>query len=90
MARNLFPGGAFVPRNKKTAAGTPALSAPRMNFQRPDAGEKDARIVRIHGDVRTATVLVREQHALPGFAAVSGAKDAAIRLRSIRVTKRAS
>ena len=43
----------------------------------------------IDGDVRAAGVLVDEQRALPGLAAVGGAVDAALLLRTVGVAERA-
>jgi len=60
-----------------------------VDLQLPHAGEEHARIVRIHGDVRAAGVLVDEQHAVPRSAAVGRSEDAALRLRAVRVAERA-
>src|SRR5437763_16250948 len=54
-----------------------------MDFDLPHSGEENVWIVGIHGYIAAAGVLVHEQGALPGFATVGGAKDAALRLWAI-------
>src|ERR1700687_2970601 len=60
-----------------------------MNLQRPHAGKQNARVFRVHHDVRTAAVFIGEQHALPRSPAVGRAKDTALLLWSVSMTKRA-
>src|SRR6266536_3321129 len=66
----------FVDATSRTATG----AVPGAQRELPHAGEKNARVVGIHGDVGAAGVLVHEEHSLPGLAAISGAEDAALGL----------
>src|SRR5438067_5753748 len=54
-----------------------------MDFDLPHSREENVWIVGIHGHIAAAGALVHKQGALPGFAAVGGAKDAALRLWAI-------
>src|SRR6266581_5815545 len=56
-----------------------------MNLERPYAGKQDARIAWIHRNVRTTTVLIHKEHALPMVAAISRAEDTAFLLGTISV-----
>src|SRR4051794_39716720 len=60
-----------------------------MELDLPHAREQDARIARVHRDLRTPGVLVDEQRALPGRAAVDGAEHAALLLRTVGRAERA-
>src|SRR5439155_1478106 len=64
-----------------------ALPAPGVELELPHPGEQDARVVRVHGDVRGARVPVHEQHPLPRLAAVRGAVDAALFLGPVAVAE---
>src|SRR4029450_3872534 len=77
-----------APETEAPAAGPAAVAAPRVNLEGPHAGEEHARVLRIHRDVRAARVLVDEQRARPGLAAVGRAIHAALLLRSIGVAHR--
>ncbi len=74
----LRPGVAAVAGDVQPAAGAAAGQVPRPPPRLPQAGEEDARIVRVEADVRGAGVGVLGQHPLPGLAAVGGAVDAAL------------
>src|SRR2546423_2208230 len=90
MTRDLLPGRAFVSRNIKAASGSAAVSSPRVNLKRPHPGEKSARIVWIHHQIRAAGVFICEQDAIPMRTTVSRAKDTALLLRTVRVTNSTS
>jgi hypothetical protein len=83
------PGRAAVGRSKQPAARAAARPAPRVDLQLPHTGEEHARVVRIHGDIGAACVLVDEQHTVPRSAAIGRPEDAALRLRAVRVAERA-
>ena len=88
LSLELRPGFAAVARSVKPAAGPAAGPAPGVDDHLPHPGEEDAGVVRVHDDVGGAGVLVHEENALPVFAAVFGAIDAALLLRAVGVTKR--
>src|SRR5262249_18136700 len=80
-----FPARAPVAGFEQSAARTAAVAAPGVDFDLPHTGKEDVWIVRIHGHVAAAGVFIHEKGPLPGLAAVSGTKDAALRLRAISV-----
>src|SRR5439155_22426303 len=80
---------AAVTRHEQPAAWTAALAAPRMELDLPHARHQDARVARIHRDVRAAGLLVDEQRALPRRAAVGGSEHAALGLRTVGRPQRA-
>src|SRR5206468_6321254 len=83
-----FPCDAAVSRLEKTASGPATVPAPRVNFEGPHARKQNARIVRIHGDIGAARAFIDEEHPLPRFAAIGGAKDTAFGLGTIRMPER--
>ena len=84
-----FPGESAVDRLVQAAAGAAADPSPGVNLELPHPRKEDARIAGVDGDVRAAGVLVDEQGALPGLAAVGGAVHAALLLRTVGVAERA-
>src|SRR5206468_3762040 len=78
LRAELGPGVAAVARDVQAAAGPAAGQVPRLAAGRPQAGEQDARVVRVHRHVGGAGVRVLEQDAVPGGAAVAGPVDAAL------------
>src|ERR1043166_2581149 len=88
MTSDLFPGRAFIARHVKPASGAATFAAPGVNLNRPHPRKQDPRIARVHHHVRTATVFVHEQDAIPMRAAVRGAKDATLGLWPIRMSYR--
>src|SRR5262249_45619805 len=83
----LLPGVAAVARDVKSAAGAAAAEFPRPSASLPHAGENDARVVRIDGDVGCAGVGVFEEHAIPGLAAVLGSIYPAFAVRAESVAE---
>src|SRR5262249_36910413 len=73
----LLPGVASVARDIEPTARAAGDQLPRLAPRLPQAGEHDSRVVRVDRHVRGARVRVREQHPVPGLAAVLGAVDAA-------------
>ena len=88
-AGQLRPGGATIAGHEQTAPRTTALASPGVDFDLPHAGEDDARVRRVHRDLRAAGVLVREQRALPRRAAVGRPEHAALGLWTVRRPQRA-
>jgi hypothetical protein len=82
------PGGAAIGGFVETAARSAAGAGPRVHFQLPHTGEENARVAGVHRKVGAAGVLAYCQHLLPGFAAVGGAVDAALRLRPVSMAER--
>ena len=80
--RQFLPRVATVDRLVDAAAGPAAVHRPRLAIDLPEGGVEDARVGRIHHEVRRAGLVVDEQHLLPALAAVKGAEDAAVRVRS--------
>ena len=89
VARQLFPRGAAVARHEQPAARAAALAAPRVQLELPHAREEDARVARVHRDLRAAGVLVDEQRPLPRGAAVGRTEHAALLLWTVRGAERA-
>src|SRR5205823_5376564 len=87
VAGQLFPRVASIVRHAQTAARSAALQIPRKAPRLPESGEDDRWCPRIDGDVGCAGVLVFLQHLLPGLAAVARAINAALRVRSERVSE---
>ena len=85
----LLPCHAAVARHEQPAARAAALASPGVDLELPHPGEEDARIARIHRDLRAAGVLVHEERALPRRAAVGRPEYAALRLRAVRGAQRA-
>ena len=83
-----LPGRAGISRFPDAAPRAAARAAPGVNLDLPHAGVEDARVARVHHEIRRADGIIDEQHAVPRPAAVGRAIDAALRLRSIRVTQR--
>src|SRR5256885_8217682 len=77
-AGEALPGGAAVFGAIQPAAGPSALQRPRLPPHLPQRGEDDLRILRIEGEIDGAGVLVLEEHALPGAAAVARAEYPAL------------
>src|SRR5436190_3950961 len=67
---------------------TTAFASPGVHLELPGRREEGARVGRVHHNVDRAGVLVHEQHALPGLAAVLRAIDAALGLRAVTVALR--
>src|SRR5207249_8589361 len=84
-----LPCHAAVARHEQPAARAAALASPGVDLELPHPGEEDARIARIHRDLRAAGVLVHEERALPRRAAVGRPEYAALRLRAVRGAQRA-
>src|SRR5439155_15723108 len=84
----LLPCHAAVARHEQPAARAAALASPGVDLELPHPGEEDARIARIHRDLRAAGVLVHEERALPRRAAVGRPDYAALRLRAVRGAQR--
>src|SRR5205814_2102822 len=65
-----------------------ALPPPRLDVDRPRAGEEDARVRRVHREVGDARRLVHEEDAVPALAAVRRPVDAALLLRAVAGAER--
>ena len=89
LPAQLRPGRAAVVRREEAAAGAATLAGPGLDIHVPHAREQLARVGGIHVELGTAGVLVDKQHALPVLAAVHGAIDAALLLRSVGMAQRA-
>src|SRR6185312_9448200 len=82
MAFNAGPMASAVARNPDTTARTTAELAIGMHLRLPRASEQHARILRVHGETRTAGVLVGEEHSIPMLAAIGRAVNPALLLRT--------
>ncbi len=81
-AGELPPAVAAVGRFVEPARRAAALDAPRCAIGLPERREQHARVVRVHGQVGGAGLVVEEQHPPPAPAAVARAIDAALGVRS--------
>jgi hypothetical protein len=83
----LGPGVAAVGALPQAGAGAATLQTVGGAAHAPGAGVEDARVGRVHHQVDGAGVLVDEEHALPGLAAVLAAVDAALRVGAEEVAE---
>src|SRR6185312_8720575 len=83
------PGHAVVARGEYAAARTAAVLLPGALGDLPGAGKEYVRVVRVHAQAGAAGILVDEQRAFPGLAAVGGAEHAALLLRRRSTPQRA-
>ena len=88
VSREALPGVPGVAAHEDAAARAAALPAPGPHPHLPHPGEQEPRVRRADHDFGGAGVLVHEEDALPGGAAVLGAEDAALRLRAVEVAER--
>src|SRR5580693_6109095 len=89
MTLQALPGDAAVGRFEQSASRPAAGAAPGVNLDLPHPGKKNSGIVGIHSQVRTAGVLVHEEHFVPSLSAVGGAVYTALWLRPVGVAQRA-
>ena len=85
----LLPRVPAVARHVQAPARAAARPPPGVDLELPRAREEDARVRRIHRDVRAPRVLVDEEDVLPALPAVGRAVDAPLRLRPVGVAQRA-
>src|SRR5262245_9544500 len=85
--RQPFPRRAAVNRLEESTTRAAAGAAPGMNLELPHAGKQHPRVVGIHRDVGTASILVDEERTGPRSTTVRGFVDAAILLRAVGVTQ---
>src|SRR5262245_62644140 len=90
VALDLLPSETAVGRAVQAAAGSAALAAPRVDLDLPGARKQDARVVRVHDQVRTPGLLIDEERLRPGLATVRRAEHTPVRLRSVRSSECAS
>ena len=64
------------------------VNAPRRTARLPERGVECRRILRIECQIDRAGVFVVEEDFLPGFSAVSRAKDAALPVWAVRMAER--
>ena len=81
-AAKLLPGIAAVGRFPDAARRATRLDEPRSATVLPHRGIHDARICRVHGEIRRAGLVVHLQHGCPGLAAIAAAVDAAFGVRA--------
>src|SRR5258708_7001614 len=78
-----LPCRAAVGGAVQSAAGTTVGHAPGSAASLPERGEQNIGIVRVEGYVDAAGVLIFIEDLLPGLAAIGGAEDTALGVRSI-------
>src|SRR5262249_31515373 len=83
VARQLRPRYAAIARHMETAPRSPALAAPRVDFELPHTGEDDPRVRWIHRHIRAARVLVDEERTVPCLAAVNRAEHTPLLLWAV-------
>ena len=84
----LGPGIAAVAAFPERGTITAAFEAVRRAQDPPEGGIKDARIVRVHGEVDRAGMFADIKDLLPGCAAILGAENAAFFVGPKEVTER--
>ena len=85
---DLLPAVAAVRGLPQAAAAAAGVHAPRRALKLPHRREEDARVRGIDGEVHRARRVVEKQHSLPRLPTVGGAKDAAFRIGTKRVSDR--
>src|SRR6185503_10125227 len=78
VALEALPGVAAVGRATHLTSRTAALEGPGLAHDLPEAGVQDARVRRIHRELRSAGLVVDEADLLPALAAVFRAEDPAL------------
>src|SRR5262249_7232525 len=87
LRSKLFPRLAAVAGDVQAAAGAAAGHFPGPPPRLPKPRENDPRVLRIEADRTRSCVGILLEHLFPGFAAVGGAVDAALRVRAERVAE---
>ena len=77
-----FPSGAAIRGFVNPAAGATAVVTVRSAAALIGCGVKSIGTLRIHGDIHDAGIIIDEKNAIPGFAAIGGFIEAALRIRS--------
>ncbi len=88
-ARQPLPAVPAVLRTPDAAVGPAAVQPPGVDLHVPEGGEEDAGVARIHREVDAAGVLRDVEDPLPAVAAIGGAIDAPLRLRTVGVAQSA-
>src|SRR5437016_1782960 len=83
VAFDALPGSAVVVRTVKAVFVAATVERPGRAVAFPHCGEEDVGILRIENDVDAAGAVVEVENFLPGFAAVAGAEDAALVVRTV-------
>ena len=88
VSRDVSPGLAAVGRLPQRRLRPSARHAPRRALRLPDGRVERARVVRVHREVDRAGAGTLEQHVVPPGAAIAGPEDAALGIRTPRVSER--
>src|SRR5476649_295491 len=84
----MLPGHAAVGRLEQAAPGTGEVAVlPRPLPRLPQDGVDGLRIRRVEGHVDRTGILIAIEHFLKRHTAVGGAKDAALLVRSVRMSE---
>src|SRR5262245_9650468 len=88
VARDLLPCVAAVDALPEAGAIAAAFQTEGGTPDSPSAGVENPGIVRVEAKLETPRVLIHEQDALPGFAAIGAAEHAAFFVGAIQVSQR--
>ena len=88
VLRQLGPGPAAIGRLEEAAARAAARQRMRRAEDFPESGVEHVGVLRVHRQIRGARLIVAEEHAVPGLAAVDRLEDSPLLIRTVRISQR--